>query len=115
MCFFLFLWVLRSESSGRNLLACKAHVSLGHFSLAKSEGGRGGNWYALDSAGPHSTWRKYYINVCRPLNPVPGCDRYASACQMKYESHQVGLPPAPCDLVVELVISGLPGLRRPGC
>ncbi|XP_047625757.1 cation-independent mannose-6-phosphate receptor [Phacochoerus africanus] len=57
-------------------------------SLAKSEGGRGGNWYALDSAGPHSTWRKYYINVCRPLNPVPGCDRYASACQMKYESHQ---------------------------
>ncbi|KAF6114200.1 insulin like growth factor 2 receptor [Phyllostomus discolor] len=56
--------------------------------LAKSEGGHDGNWYALDSAGPHSTWRKYYINVCRPLSPVPGCDRYASACQMKYEKNQ---------------------------
>ncbi|XP_019519312.1 PREDICTED: cation-independent mannose-6-phosphate receptor [Hipposideros armiger] len=57
-------------------------------SLAKSEGGRGGNWYAMDNAGEHNTWRKYYINVCRPLNPVPGCDRYASACQMKYENSQ---------------------------
>ncbi|XP_053769591.1 cation-independent mannose-6-phosphate receptor [Desmodus rotundus] len=56
--------------------------------LAKSEGGHEGNWYALDSAGEHSTWRKYYINVCRPLSPVPGCDRYASACQMKYENNQ---------------------------
>ncbi|XP_045356158.1 cation-independent mannose-6-phosphate receptor [Leopardus geoffroyi] len=57
-------------------------------SLAKSEGGRGGNWYAMDNAGERSTWRKYYINVCRPLNPVPGCDRYASACQMKYKNDQ---------------------------
>ncbi|KAF6364588.1 insulin like growth factor 2 receptor [Rhinolophus ferrumequinum] len=57
-------------------------------SLAKSEGGRGGNWYAMDNAGERNTWRKYYINVCRPLNPVPGCDRYASACQMKYENGQ---------------------------
>ncbi|EPY85235.1 cation-independent mannose-6-phosphate receptor precursor [Camelus ferus] len=57
-------------------------------SLAKSEGGRGGNWYAMDNAGPRSTWRKYYINVCRPLSPVPGCDRYASACQMKFDSSQ---------------------------
>lgn len=57
-------------------------------SLAKSEGGRGGNWYAMDNAGERTTWRKYYINVCRPLSPVPGCDRYASACQMKYESGQ---------------------------
>ncbi|XP_022416368.1 cation-independent mannose-6-phosphate receptor [Delphinapterus leucas] len=56
--------------------------------LAKSKGGHGGNWYALDNAGAHSTWRKYYINVCRPLNPVPGCDRYASACQMKYQNDQ---------------------------
>ncbi|KAK2501049.1 hypothetical protein MC885_011037 [Smutsia gigantea] len=56
--------------------------------LAKAEGSRGGNWYAIDNAGEHSTWRKYYINVCRPLNPVPGCDRYASACQMKYENNQ---------------------------
>ncbi|KAI5938484.1 Cation-independent mannose-6-phosphate receptor [Manis javanica] len=57
-------------------------------SLAKAEGSRGGNWYAMDNAGEHSTWRKYYINVCRPLNPVPGCDRYTSACQMKYENNQ---------------------------
>nr|XP_060473234.1 cation-independent mannose-6-phosphate receptor [Panthera onca] len=61
-------------------------------SLAKSEGGRGGNWYAMDNAGERSTWRKYYINVCRPLNPVLGCDRYASACQMKYKNDQVSLP-----------------------
>uniref|UniRef100_A0A673TKJ8 Cation-independent mannose-6-phosphate receptor n=1 Tax=Suricata suricatta TaxID=37032 RepID=A0A673TKJ8_SURSU len=57
-------------------------------SLAKSEGGRGGNWYAMDNAGERSTWRKYYLNVCRPLNPVPGCDRYAAACQMKYKNDQ---------------------------
>ncbi|KAL4699646.1 hypothetical protein H8957_000590 [Semnopithecus entellus] len=57
-------------------------------SLAKSEGGVGGNWYAMDNSGEHVTWRKYYINVCRPLNPVPGCNRYASACQMKYEKDQ---------------------------
>lgn len=59
------------------------------FRLAKSEGGPGGNWYSLDNGGARSTWRKYYINVCRPLNPVPGCDRYASACQMKYQGEQV--------------------------
>ncbi|XP_037673819.1 cation-independent mannose-6-phosphate receptor [Choloepus didactylus] len=57
-------------------------------SLAKSEGGHGGNWYAMDNGGERTTWRKYYINVCRPLNPVPGCDRYASACQMKYDKVQ---------------------------
>lgn len=45
----------------------------------------------MDNAGEHSTWRKYYINVCRPLNPVPGCDRYASVCQMKYKNDQVSL------------------------
>lgn len=46
----------------------------------------------MDSAGEHSMWRKYYINVCRPLNPVPGCDRYAAACQMKYVNDQVSPP-----------------------
>uniref|UniRef100_A0A250YMQ6 Cation-independent mannose-6-phosphate receptor n=1 Tax=Castor canadensis TaxID=51338 RepID=A0A250YMQ6_CASCN len=60
-------------------------------SLVKSEGSRGGNWYAMDNSREHVTWRKYYINVCRPLNPVPGCDRYASACQMKYENNQGSL------------------------
>ncbi|XP_053447080.1 cation-independent mannose-6-phosphate receptor [Nycticebus coucang] len=57
-------------------------------SLARSEGGRGGNWFAMDTSGEHVTWRKYYLNVCRPLSPVPGCDRYASACQMKYRKDQ---------------------------
>ncbi|ELK09957.1 Cation-independent mannose-6-phosphate receptor [Pteropus alecto] len=56
--------------------------------LAVSEGSRGENWYAMDSAGEHNAWRKYYINVCRPLSPVPGCDRYAAACQMKYVKDQ---------------------------
>lgn len=46
----------------------------------------------MDSAGEHRLWRKYYINVCRPLNPVPGCDRFASACQMKYVKEQVSRP-----------------------
>lgn len=57
----------------------------------KSEGGSGGNWYAMENSREHVTRRKYYLNVCRPLNPVPGCDRYASACQMKYENNEVCL------------------------
>lgn len=40
--------------------------------------------------------RKYYINVCRPINPVPGCDRHASVCQMKYITEQVCV--CVCDL-----------------
>lgn len=50
--------------------------------LAKSEK-RGENWYAMDNSRP-SERKKYYINVCRPLIAVPGCDRRASICQMKY-------------------------------
>ncbi|KAH0519980.1 Cation-independent mannose-6-phosphate receptor [Microtus ochrogaster] len=60
-------------------------------SLVKSEGGRGGNWYAMENSREHVTRRKYYLNVCRPLNPVPGCDRYASACQMRYENKEGSL------------------------
>lgn len=60
-------------------------------SLVKFEGGRGGNWYAMENSREHFTRRKYYLNVCRPLNPVPGCDRYASACQMKYENNEGSL------------------------
>ncbi|XP_064014257.1 cation-independent mannose-6-phosphate receptor [Pogoniulus pusillus] len=51
--------------------------------LAKSEK-RGENWYAMDNSRL-SERKKYYINVCRPLIPVPGCDRRASVCQMKYQ------------------------------
>uniref|UniRef100_W5NFE2 Insulin-like growth factor 2 receptor n=1 Tax=Lepisosteus oculatus TaxID=7918 RepID=W5NFE2_LEPOC len=51
--------------------------------LSKSEGSDE-NWQAMDSSQPGNR-RKYYINVCRPLNHIPGCDRYASVCEMKYE------------------------------
>ncbi|KAJ7342167.1 hypothetical protein JRQ81_009332 [Phrynocephalus forsythii] len=44
-------------------------------------GGRAENWFAMDS----SVRKKYYINICRPLNPVPGCDRQASVCEMTYK------------------------------
>ncbi|XP_075410409.1 cation-independent mannose-6-phosphate receptor isoform X1 [Tenrec ecaudatus] len=57
-------------------------------SLAKPEGSPSGNWFAMDNTGDRSTWRKYYINVCRPLNPVPGCDHFASSCEMKYKRQQ---------------------------
>uniref|UniRef100_A0A8C7K6R9 Insulin-like growth factor 2 receptor n=1 Tax=Oncorhynchus kisutch TaxID=8019 RepID=A0A8C7K6R9_ONCKI len=51
-------------------------------SLSRSSGGR--NWQAMDLSDPNNL-RKYYINVCRPLNAVQGCDRRASVCQMKYQ------------------------------
>uniref|UniRef100_A0A8C3PZL1 Insulin like growth factor 2 receptor n=1 Tax=Chrysolophus pictus TaxID=9089 RepID=A0A8C3PZL1_CHRPC len=52
------------------------------FCLVRSEK-RGENWYAMDNSGPNER-KKYYINVCRPLLAVPGCDRRASVCQMEY-------------------------------
>ncbi|XP_051469304.1 cation-independent mannose-6-phosphate receptor isoform X1 [Apus apus] len=56
-------------------------------SLAKSEK-RGENWYAMDNSSPGER-KKYYINVCRPLIAVPGCDRRASVCQMEYRRDHV--------------------------
>ncbi|XP_058881252.1 cation-independent mannose-6-phosphate receptor [Acipenser ruthenus] len=53
-------------------------------SLSKSEDDSGNNWESMDMSHADNL-KKYYINVCRPLNPVSGCDRYASVCQMKYE------------------------------
>lgn len=61
--------------------------------LAKSEK-RGENWYAMDNSRP-SERKKYYINVCRPLIAVPGCDRRASVCQMKYEQVSVSTLSSP--------------------
>ncbi|XP_038659271.1 cation-independent mannose-6-phosphate receptor isoform X2 [Scyliorhinus canicula] len=52
-------------------------------SLSKSEDSDESNWFAMDTSS--SNHKKYYINVCRPLNPVKGCDRYAAVCQMHYE------------------------------
>uniref|UniRef100_A0A673C0F7 Insulin-like growth factor 2 receptor n=1 Tax=Sphaeramia orbicularis TaxID=375764 RepID=A0A673C0F7_9TELE len=46
------------------------------------------NWQAMDLSDIGNR-KKYYINICRPLNPVLGCDRHASVCQMKYTSDQV--------------------------
>uniref|UniRef100_A0A8C1I7W5 Insulin-like growth factor 2 receptor n=1 Tax=Cyprinus carpio TaxID=7962 RepID=A0A8C1I7W5_CYPCA len=52
-------------------------------SLAVSNGGR--NWQAMQSSDPSGP-RKYYINICRPLKAVPGCDRRASVCEVKFEA-----------------------------
>lgn len=57
-------------------------------SLSVSNGGR--NWEVMDSSDI-SSLRKYYINVCRPLKAVPGCDRRASVCEMKFEADREGL------------------------
>ncbi|XP_055495415.1 LOW QUALITY PROTEIN: cation-independent mannose-6-phosphate receptor [Leucoraja erinacea] len=56
--------------------------------LSKSESGDKSNWFAMDTST--SNHKKYYINVCRPLNPVEGCDRHAAVCQMKYETDTTG-------------------------
>lgn len=42
------------------------------------------NWYAMDNS-EEGKRKKYYINICRPLYPVPGCDRRASVCEMAYK------------------------------
>uniref|UniRef100_UPI00398E403E cation-independent mannose-6-phosphate receptor n=1 Tax=Pristiophorus japonicus TaxID=55135 RepID=UPI00398E403E len=53
-------------------------------SLSKSIDSDENNWFAMDTAS--SNRKKYYINVCRPLNRVQGCDRHAAVCQMQYET-----------------------------
>ncbi|KAG7509424.1 cation-independent mannose-6-phosphate receptor [Solea senegalensis] len=45
------------------------------------------NWQSMDLSDT-TNLRKYYINVCRPISAVPGCDRHASVCQMKYIPEQ---------------------------
>ncbi|KAL6096173.1 igf2r [Pungitius sinensis] len=45
------------------------------------------NWQVMDLSDTLNL-KKYYFNICRPLNAVPGCDRQASVCQMKYISAQ---------------------------
>ncbi|XP_062912676.1 cation-independent mannose-6-phosphate receptor [Mobula hypostoma] len=57
-------------------------------SLSKFEDRDESNWFAMDMST--SERKKYYINVCRPLSPVQGCDRYAAVCQMKYERDSMG-------------------------
>ncbi|KAI2652218.1 Cation-independent mannose-6-phosphate receptor [Labeo rohita] len=57
-------------------------------SLSVANGGR--NWEAMH-APDHGNPRKYYINICRPLKAVPGCDRRASVCEVKFEAGKEGL------------------------
>ncbi|KAM3833852.1 cation-independent mannose-6-phosphate receptor [Diretmus argenteus] len=54
-------------------------------SLSRSSSSK--NWQAMDLSDPNNL-RKYYINVCRPISAVKGCDRRASVCQMKYLTQQ---------------------------
>nr|XP_020473896.1 cation-independent mannose-6-phosphate receptor isoform X2 [Monopterus albus] len=48
------------------------------------------NWLVMDLSDTMNR-KKYYINICRPINPVMGCDRHASVCQMKYIYEQGSL------------------------
>ncbi|KAM3602400.1 uncharacterized protein V6R79_003255 [Siganus canaliculatus] len=45
------------------------------------------NWQVMDLSDTTSR-KKYYINICRPISAVPGCDRHASVCQIKYITDQ---------------------------
>ncbi|KAM9704645.1 cation-independent mannose-6-phosphate receptor [Menidia menidia] len=54
-------------------------------SLTRSSSSR--NWQAMDLSDTLNL-KKYHINICRPINPVPGCDRDASVCEMKYVTEQ---------------------------
>nr|XP_006818196.1 PREDICTED: cation-independent mannose-6-phosphate receptor-like [Saccoglossus kowalevskii] len=58
-------------------------------SLSKAEEDE--NWSVID---PY-TIQKYYINVCRSINPVAGCSTYAAACQTQINSQfkeVIGIP-----------------------
>ncbi|XP_066452075.1 cation-independent mannose-6-phosphate receptor [Eleutherodactylus coqui] len=51
-------------------------------SLSKVQGEHSSNWFAMDQTQGNN--KKYYINVCRSLLPVKGCDPFAAVCQMGY-------------------------------
>ncbi|KAL0967415.1 hypothetical protein UPYG_G00251950 [Umbra pygmaea] len=61
--------------------------TLDQYDLSSLSRSGGVNWFVVDPT-ESSNIRKYYINVCRPLNAVLGCDRQASVCQMKFESRK---------------------------
>lgn len=42
----------------------------------------------MDLSDPQSR-KSYYINICRAIVPVVGCDREASVCEMTYVTQQV--------------------------
>ncbi|KAM9355931.1 cation-independent mannose-6-phosphate receptor [Pholidichthys leucotaenia] len=45
------------------------------------------NWQVMDLTNRGKP-RKYYINICRPINPVLNCSRDASVCQVEYQTSQ---------------------------
>ncbi|XP_038048004.1 cation-independent mannose-6-phosphate receptor-like [Patiria miniata] len=46
------------------------------------------NWSFVDDSDPQGNRKKYYINVCRPVNPVKGCGAFAGACQTEFNNNQ---------------------------
>ncbi|XP_028253968.1 cation-independent mannose-6-phosphate receptor [Parambassis ranga] len=64
--------------------------TLDQYDLSSLSRSSGTNWQVMDLSDT-TNLNKYYINICRPLNPVPGCDHDASVCQMKYE-YEKGSP-----------------------
>ncbi|XP_018421109.1 PREDICTED: cation-independent mannose-6-phosphate receptor [Nanorana parkeri] len=51
-------------------------------SLSMVHGVHTTNWFSMDES--HERRKKYYINVCRSLIPITGCDPFTSVCQMQY-------------------------------
>ncbi|XP_077977392.1 cation-independent mannose-6-phosphate receptor-like [Glandiceps talaboti] len=43
------------------------------------------NWSIIDDSDPNNK-KKYYINVCRAINPVTDCDPYAATCQKTFSA-----------------------------
>ncbi|XP_075123765.1 cation-independent mannose-6-phosphate receptor isoform X2 [Leptodactylus fuscus] len=50
--------------------------------LSKVQGEHSSNWFAMYQG--QGRRQKYYINVCRSLVPVKGCDPFAAVCQMDF-------------------------------
>ncbi|XP_070567815.1 cation-independent mannose-6-phosphate receptor-like [Ptychodera flava] len=55
-------------------------------SLSKAENDE--NWSIIDDTDPNNK-KKYYINVCRSLNPVTFCDPYAAVCQTTFAPEEI--------------------------
>ncbi|XP_072178244.1 cation-independent mannose-6-phosphate receptor-like [Diadema setosum] len=59
------------------------------------------NWSFVDDRDPANR-KKYYINVCRPINPYMQCGSFAGVCQTSFENNQesvsvanLGVPSSP--------------------
>ncbi|XP_022089875.1 cation-independent mannose-6-phosphate receptor-like [Acanthaster planci] len=63
-----------------------AHKQYDLSSLSKSL--EEDNWSFVDDSDLYGNRKKYYINVCRPVNPVKGCGAFAGACQTEFNNSQ---------------------------